>query len=89
MPPRTYASQRRHSRLCALEAEIDSGKVDEIQILLVCQYRADLKFNVTGKIVINLQFSFQVNDSYDSNRPGDDESNKNDLSLINWIGYTF
>lgn len=53
------------------------------------RFRSVLNFNISWKIIGNFQFSFQVNDSYDSNPPGGEESNKNDLSLVNSIGYTF
>jgi hypothetical protein len=52
------------------------------------RFRAVLRFNVGWKIVGDLKFSFQVNDSYDTDPPGVDSRN-NDLSLVTSIGYTF
>jgi len=52
------------------------------------RFRAVFKFNVGWKIIGDFKFSFQVNNSYDSDPPGTD-SNKNDLSLVTSIGYTF
>jgi hypothetical protein len=52
------------------------------------RFRAVLRFNVGWKIVGDLKFSFQVNDSYDTDPPGVDSRN-NDLSLVTSVGYTF
>lgn len=52
------------------------------------RFRAVFNFNVGWKIVGDFKFSFQVNNSYDSDPPGTDSKN-NDLSLITSVGYTF
>ena len=52
------------------------------------RFRAVFNFNVGWKIVGDFKFSFQVNNSYDSDPPGTDSKN-NDLSLVTSVGYTF
>ena len=52
------------------------------------RFRTVFNFNVSWKVVGDFKFSVQVNNSHDSDPPGTD-SNKNDLSLVTSIGYTF
>jgi len=52
------------------------------------RFRTVFNFNVNWKIVGDFKFSFQVNNSYDSQPPGED-ANKNDVSVVTSIGYTF
>ncbi len=52
------------------------------------RFRAVFKFNVGWKIIGDFKFSFQVNNSYDSDPPGTDSKN-NDLSVVTSVGYTF
>lgn len=52
------------------------------------RFRVVLNFNVSWKIIGDFKFNIQINDSYDSNPPGEDAAN-NDLSLVTSIGYTF
>ena len=52
------------------------------------RFRAVFVFIVDWKIVGDFKFSLKVRDSYDSNPPGTD-SNNNDLTVVNSIGYTF
>ena len=52
------------------------------------RHRAVFKFNVAWKIIHDYVFNFQVNNSYDSNPPGEDSSNNN-VVVVTSIGYTF
>jgi hypothetical protein len=52
------------------------------------RFRAALNFNVGWKIVGDFKFNFQIINNYDSSPPGVD-SEKNDLSLVTSVGYTF
>jgi hypothetical protein len=52
------------------------------------RFRAIFVFSVDWEIVGDLKFTLKVRDSYDSNPPGTD-SNNNDLTVVNSIGYTF
>ena len=50
--------------------------------------RAQFKFTLQWSLIKNFQFSFEINNRYDSQPPGDD-GNNNDLSVVNSVGYTF
>jgi hypothetical protein len=52
------------------------------------RFRNVLNFNIGWKIVGDFKFNFQVNNSYDSQPPGENE-NKNDVSVVTSVGYTF
>jgi hypothetical protein len=52
------------------------------------RFRATFNFNVNWKVVGDFKFNFQVIDNYDSRPPGED-SNKNNLSVVTSVGYTF
>jgi hypothetical protein len=52
------------------------------------RHRAVFKFNIAWKIIQNYVFNFHVDDSYDSNPPGEDSSNNN-VIVVTSIGYTF
>ena len=52
------------------------------------RYRVDFKFNIAWKIIGDYTFNFSVNNSYDSNPPGTD-ANKNNVTVVTSIGYTF
>jgi len=47
-----------------------------------------LNFSVGWKVIGDFQFSFQVNNNYDSQPPGTDAKN-NDVSVVTSVGYTF
>jgi hypothetical protein len=52
------------------------------------RFRTVFNFNINWKIVGDFKFSCQINNSYDSQPPGTD-ANKNDVSVVTSIGYTF
>ena len=52
------------------------------------RYRAAFKFNMAWKIIHDYTFNFRIDDSYDSNPPGEG-ANKNNIVLVTSIGYTF
>ncbi len=52
------------------------------------RFRAVFSFNVSWKVIGDFTFSVQLNERYDTDPPGTD-SNKNDLSLVTSVGYTF
>ena len=52
------------------------------------RFRTVFNFNVNWKIVGDFKFSCQIQNSYDSQPPGT-EGDKNDVSVVTSIGYTF
>ena len=52
------------------------------------RFRTVLNFSVGWKVIGDFQFSFQVNNNYDSQPPGTDAKN-NDVSVVTSVGYTF
>lgn len=50
--------------------------------------RGAFNFNISWKLFRDFQFSFQVNNYYDSDPPGED-SKSNDISVVSSLGYTF
>jgi len=52
------------------------------------RFRTVFNFNVGWKIVGDFNFSVQINNSYDSQPPGEDASH-NDVTLVTSVGYTF
>ena len=78
------------------KAKATSGILPSVQMSLTTftdvtgdrRFRATLNFNVNWKVVGDFKFNFQVIDNYDSSPPGED-SNKNNLSVVTSVGYTF
>lgn len=52
------------------------------------RWRANFNFNISWKVFKDFQFSFQVNNQYDSKPPGEDSAD-NDMSAVTSLGYTF
>lgn len=52
------------------------------------RWRANFNFNISWKVFKDFQFSFQVNNQYDSKPPGEDSAD-NDMSVVTSLGYTF
>ena len=52
------------------------------------RFRTVLNFSVGWKIIGNFIFNCQINNSYDSQPPGED-ANKTDVTLVTSVGYTF
>jgi hypothetical protein len=52
------------------------------------RFRAVFNSSVSWKVIGDFTVSVQLNESYDTDPPGTD-SNKNDLSLVTSVGYTF
>jgi hypothetical protein len=52
------------------------------------RFRTVFNFNIDWKIVGDFKFSLQIKNSYDSQPPGTD-ANKNDVSIVTSVGYTF
>lgn len=52
------------------------------------RHRAVIKFNVAWKIFHDFTFNFRIDDSYDSNPPGEDGSNNN-IIVVTSVGHTF
>lgn len=52
------------------------------------RFRASFNFNISWKIVGDLTINFQVRNNYDSSPP-EEGANKNDISVVTSVGYTF
>lgn len=78
----------RHYKSDAHSPNLNLGLQTFTSLTESSRYRAVFSFDLSWIIIGDLQFSFQVNDHYDSKPPGEDAAN-NDMSIVTSVGYIF